>query len=392
MLLLDTGDVLNGVGEYANIKAQFYAKAFPYLHYDAVGIGEMEAQYMREFSNQYPFSKDVAVVNANITDTSTNKPLTHDAYVIRRTKNGLNVGIISIISELLLDQGMQKRISVQPSPEKEALQRELAGLRAKCDIVILLYHGDYQAAKSLASEFPDIDIVLDGHPGVVNHLGESEQVGKTTLMAVKPSGKYVGRLVLDISADRKIANIASDYAPMDTSYQDDPEMAKLLTQDDKSIEDYYARVRMQYARYGSDPGQPRLPQPFVSTSKCRTCHAAEFDSWSKTGHAKSFDALKKTNSTHDPQCVTCHTTGYQLKGGFTSEEATPDLTQVQCETCHGPGVIHSRRPAKGYGLIMQSTCVQCHDRADSPHFDYDVYRTRILHKVGDGAAISPVSK
>jgi len=124
---------------------------------------------------------------------------------------------------------------------------------------------------------------------------------------------------------------------------------------------------------------PRSPKPFVGASKCAECHAKESESWQKTGHAKAFVDLSKDNRQTDAECLSCHTTGFKVKGGFTSESATAHLKDVQCEACHGPGVMHSRRPQKGYGAVSEMTCLQCHDPANSPKFEYKTYLGKVVH-------------
>ena len=350
----------------------------------------MDARYMKEYGKQSPYAPGVPVISANMFEAMSAKPLAAAPYVIKTTKNGVKVGIISVISEALIDPFMQDKIGVRGTPVKDALQNNLAKLRKGSDIVVLLYHGNLMSAKALAQASPDIDIILVGHTAGVNQE-KSEQIGKAIVMPTRSSGKYVGKLVVDIGADRKITGSTSEYVGLDTSYQDDPEMAKLVAQNDKDLEDYYSRMRMQYARYSTGTSQPRLPKPFVTSDKCFECHAKEVQSWEASPHAKALDSLKKDHRDRDPECLSCHTTGYKLKGGFTSTEMTPELAGVQCEACHGPGVTHSRRPAKGYGFIMQSTCTQCHDRAHDPKFDYDVYKIRVMHKAS-GAVITPVSR
>jgi hypothetical protein len=55
-------------------------------------------------------------------------------------------------------------------------------------------------------------------------------------------------------------------------------------------------------------------------------------------------------------------------------------TEVGCESCHGPGSNHAKAPAKTNIArgVDPKTCVGCHDRENSPQFDYDTYVEKVL--------------
>ena len=118
---------------------------------------------------------------------------------------------------------------------------------------------------------------------------------------------------------------------------------------------------------------------FVGSGVCKGCHKPQYVAWQEMKHSHAFASLKPEQiaSGKDEKgraCVQCHTTGYGM-GGFTSAEATPKLTNVGCESCHGAGSLH-----KGVMLqaMMEETevtdklisksvgCVQCHN----PHISY----------------------
>lgn len=107
---------------------------------------------------------------------------------------------------------------------------------------------------------------------------------------------------------------------------------------------------------------------FIGITQCKLCHMPHFESWSTTKMSKAYDLLKpgvrrdkkkaaglKPNKdyTRDPGCLVCHTTGYGQKGGFISIEETPDMINVQCEMCHGPGSIYVEMMLKKRGTYTK---------------------------------------
>ena len=133
---------------------------------------------------------------------------------------------------------------------------------------------------------------------------------------------------------------------------------------------------------------------YIGAKKCKACHMKEYKSWQETKMAKSFENLKAgvkadekkkagldpaKDYTADKDCLRCHTTGYGKAGGFKSLAETPDLVDVQCEACHGPGADFSQimkkdkqfklADVKGAGLMVpnekENNCMECHG-GDSP--------------------------
>ncbi|WP_147822157.1 cytochrome c family protein [Salidesulfovibrio onnuriiensis] len=85
---------------------------------------------------------------------------------------------------------------------------------------------------------------------------------------------------------------------------------------------------------------------FIGTRQCAECHEEQFENYQKySKKAHSWESVKIMLSDLKPKeaakCFECHTTGYGKPGGFTSYEATPEMADVGCETCHGPGSLHA---------------------------------------------------
>jgi len=135
---------------------------------------------------------------------------------------------------------------------------------------------------------------------------------------------------------------------------------------------------------------------YVGAKKCKACHMKQYKSWEQTKMAKSLENLKpgvlpeekkkagldpNKDYTSDKDCLKCHTTGYEKPSGFKSMAETPDLADVQCEACHGPGGEFTKimkknkqfklTEVKAAGYVFPSDpeaekqCLVCHG-GDSP--------------------------
>ena len=150
---------------------------------------------------------------------------------------------------------------------------------------------------------------------------------------------------------------------------------------------------------------------YVGNKKCIACHRAEFQSWQNDSHSRALDTLKpgakaeakikakldpKKDYAADASCLPCHSVGY-------GKPAAPgaDLTNVGCESCHGPGSIYKSPTIMNkkkyqenretqHNLAMESgltepaeqVCITCHN-ANNPFskgFNYKKMVENVKHK------------
>lgn len=127
-----------------------------------------------------------------------------------------------------------------------------------------------------------------------------------------------------------------------------------------------------------DQNQKGLKATYVGSARCAGCHPHAFNVWEGSGHAQAMKTLEEvefpSNRHFDPECVKCHTTGFQNPGGYNDYlanlEAWPaqplakpdpakvakhnaNLRGVGCESCHGPASEHVKnvRDASIHKLI-----------------------------------------
>jgi hypothetical protein len=85
----------------------------------------------------------------------------------------------------------------------------------------------------------------------------------------------------------------------------------------------------------------------------------------------------------EPECLSCHTTGYQYHGGYEDKKGIGRLANIQCEACHGYGTEHTRDGE--YLARARNSCRECHETSSGYHaddgfeFDYASYWQKISH-------------
>lgn len=107
------------------------------------------------------------------------------------------------------------------------------------------------------------------------------------------------------------------------------------------------------------------PSPrYAGAEACAECHEATFTRFTATPHAQALEGLREVNHHQDSSCLPCHTVGFQLPTGFTTEAATPHLAGVQCENCHGPAANHAANDsdltARPRQELAAQVCGGCH--------------------------------
>ena len=64
--------------------------------------------------------------------------------------------------------------------------------------------------------------------------------------------------------------------------------------------------------------------------------------------------------------------GFNKEGGFIDGKLTPELKNVQCESCYGPGRRHVEtiKSTDIQGKPGETTCRTCHTKGQDQAFDF----------------------
>src|SRR5262249_51206298 len=75
------------------------------------------------------------------------------------------------------------------------------------------------------------------------------------------------------------------------------------------------------------------------------CHRQAYQVWSNHLHSKAYRTVVQTTKPSlrefDGECIVCDTVGFGHLSGFENDQKTPNLMEVGCENCHGPGSLHA---------------------------------------------------
>lgn len=163
--------------------------------------------------------------------------------------------------------------------------------------------------------------------------------------------------------------------------EDSPQLSKIFSE-------YESQIKKAFQKSGGDRIKDLALSPFGGVESCKTCHSVVVDVYQVSRHARAMDTLVKKGKEQDPYCVSCHSVGFNEKGGFVSIKDSPFLSHVQCENCHGPRKQHALQPIvetqdsrKARGEMARKVCVQCHNPQHSPKFNFDTYWDKIKHYV-----------
>lgn len=175
------------------------------------------------------------------------------------------------------------------------------------------------------------------------------------------------------------------FVPMTPQLPQAPKIRALIDAYDRNV----AEQNLAWAKANPKPCPPAAAgeAAFVGDTACVGCHQAAFDFWKGTSHAGAYETLVQKGKQFNVDCIACHVTGWEKPGGACSIAQVEGRKDVQCESCHGAGSLHVQTgsPSTIVGQVPEATCRSCHDVENSPHFNPQTYRARILGP-GHGAA------
>ncbi len=254
-------------------------------------------------------------------------------------------------------------LGTKPEPIGESVRALTEEAKEAKLVPVLMTRGDLESAEALAKDHPSLRLIVCSVKS--SPYDAPRKVGDTLIVTPGEHAKYVVRIEWDGQAftSYRFFDLGPEYA------------------DDKGAQEVYTSYLARVTSEDLLSMVPRSESPqFYGNAECITCHPAAGKVWKDSLHSKALATLEKEGHDRDPDCTGCHVVGLRAINGFKSRAVTPNLTDVGCESCHGPGGKHRMSPyTNKMGKVGRESCMPCHNTEHSPTFDFDAYWAKIKH-------------
>jgi hypothetical protein len=368
-LIIDTGFLVPESTEQNLIKFNVIVQAFSQLGYDLVNLTEQDMLIARQAGLFDGLGSVFNIITANCPDDA-NLPA---KFTRRFTLNASAVDVTVAVA------GTDEQIFAVA----RMLPAEDTNSSGTVNIVIV----SRTDAVSVAAETRAFDCIISP-PQSDEPMLIGDANARPLVISVGRLGKYVGKIRVALTAASQKPQLSFSAIPVAENLPQHQPLVELY-------KDYQRLVKETnlLERY------PKFVLPdnleYVGSRSCKLCHDYEYEKWSTSQplilhsgdtpsqgrHANAFATLEKVGSDYDPECVICHVVGMQYQSGFISPAKTPELKDIGCENCHGPGSEHLRSLGAVETSGPISTCTDCHTSEHSAEYagNEKQYFEKIIH-------------
>lgn len=418
-LFLDAGDAFFALPQIESsrrpqelAKADLIAKAYGYLGLDAYVPGRRDLAAGWKKLAQLAKATGAPFLAANLESTGAQTRFLKKHVILER--QGWKVGVFGLVSE----EDFSGVAGVAPRDALKVAREEIAALkRAGAKIIVALSYLGLESDRQLAA-VPGIHLVFGSRS--LDVLTQPQWVGKALIFQSDVEGRQIGVL---------------DYVPGNPAKSSHTLVELDKTLEAKNIVTGWVEAHREFVRqlaFSSHPSEGKSKHGFVAQPNvCRRCHEAQYDFWEKTNHSSAYLVLYSKNQHFNPECIGCHSLGFQMAEGFSKiaepfvlkekselkgkkvfaeqlmeavfgkdtgpldsrvdpkrykrlhDRYTRTLAQlneaqklekvyagVQCEHCHGNRHGHPAVKIASRTRVSEAACLQCHVGSHDPKFNF----------------------
>ena len=372
-VIVDTGFFVESDGEQDLIKFDIMTRAFGLLDYDVVNLTEEDVAIAENLGLRDVIGSFFNIItsysfpDANLPATFTKKFLFKDKTIaVTVATFDAQTSPIERIDDLF--------------PQETGLQTINILILNRCvpEIINSIKKKDFIDCLICPAD-SDEPTVLSAPPRGVP-TGRNK---RPLIISVGRFGRYICKLQIKPAGDKGKPDLNFDTIAVTEDLPQDSSLALLYRDYQQLVRE--ADLLKTYPRFTLPDGLQ-----YTGSMSCKGCHEYEYEKWSTKSHAHAYQTLIREGSEVDPECVLCHVVGLKYEGGFVSQQSldlealdrqTPDLKDVGCEVCHGPGSEHIKSLGRTKTTGPKMSCTDCHTPENSGNYagNEELYFQKIIH-------------
>lgn len=372
LLFVSSGGALIAEMPSDRIRSDYILRGMQLLGYDVIGVQARDLAFGADFLKRYklPF------ILSNASDKL--------AFAYQKTLHRHSQSFSFFQWSVLPTQTLRNDPKAASASAKKRLAEKLAAQKNAGAVTVVTTSLRLSAAKKILP-LKNIDILII--PSRRDTFAKPVQIENTLLLRPGAQGMRLGVLQFEIKKHAqkvRISHWQQRVISLPKTIPDSPRTKAWYAAYNAALKtDYEKQVALRKQR-------KQGKSPYAGAEKCRACHVPEYRKWQQTRHPHAYDDLESVSKNFDPNCVSCHSVGFNRTGGFLNADLTPHLSGVQCESCHGPAQAHvdseGKTPTGNHQWEKKRICAQCHTRIHSPSFNLEKYWPKIAH----GQEMKPV--
>jgi len=218
--------------EADKLRAQTVIKGYETIGCDVINVGGFDMAAGIDYLQQIIDSTDIPFISANIIDSKTKKNLFPPHHIIEN--KGLSVGVIGLTDFI---PPHIRRVKIEDFVTVGKAQ--IAELRNKVDIVVVLANVNRDKNKLMNKEFTDADYVFLSRNTMKTRPGTEQPVDGPFTYGSNVQGKYLAQIDINVTEiDSPLIDVSNLHAQIDNI---DKRLQRFQNKDPKkSLEDIYA--------------------------------------------------------------------------------------------------------------------------------------------------------
>ena len=225
--------VLVDVQKEADIlRAEAVINGYESIGCDVVNVGGFDMAAGMDYLQQVVDSTDIPFISANIIDSKTNQKLFPPHHIIENT--GISIGVIGLTN--LLPSHVQ---TIKLEDFISVGKAQIAELRKKVDIVVILANVNRDKNKLMNEEFRDADYIFLSRNTTRTRSATEQPIEGPFTYSSNIQGKYLAQIDINLTEiDSPLVDISNAHTQIDNI---DRRIERFQNKDpNKSLEDIYA--------------------------------------------------------------------------------------------------------------------------------------------------------